>query len=104
MKSSTVKTLAVLIAAGAPLGLTPARAMPGLDRVIAPGPAIQKTGCGPWGCGPGWGGGYGHGHRYGYGYGYRPHPRPYGYYGYGYGRPRPWGWGGHRHYWGGPGW
>jgi hypothetical protein len=102
MKSSTVKTLALLIAAaGAPLWLTPAQAMPGLDRLIVPTPAIQKAGCGPWGCRPGWGGGYGYGH--GYGYGYRPHPRPYGYYGYGYGRPRPWGWGS-RHYWGGPGW
>jgi hypothetical protein len=112
MKSSTVKTLAVLIAAaGATLGLTPAQALPGLDRGIVPPSTFQKVGCGPWGCGPGWGGGGGYGYGngygngYGYGYGYRPHPRPWRYSGsgYGYGRPSPWGWG-HRHYWGGPGW
>ncbi len=105
MKSSTVKTLALVIAAGGALALSPAQALPGLDRAAAPAPSIEKVGCGPWGCAPGWGGGYGGGYGYGYGYGYRPHPRPYGYYGggYGYGRPRPWGWG-HRHYWGGPGW
>jgi hypothetical protein len=114
MKSSPVKTLAVLIAAaGATLGLTPAQALPGLDRGIVPPSTVQKVGCGPWGCGPGWGGGggygygngYGYANGYGYGYGYRPHPRPWGYsgYGYGYGGGRPWGWG-HRHSWGGPGW
>lgn len=53
MKSSTVKTLAVLIAAaGATLGLTPAQALPGLDRGIVPPSTFQKVGCGPWGCGP----------------------------------------------------
>ncbi|GLI94733.1 hypothetical protein [Methylocystis echinoides] len=98
MNSSIVKTLAVLIVAGgADLALAPAQALPGLPLAAGPAPTIEKTGCGPWGCGPGWGGG-------GYGYGYRPYARPWGGYGYGYGRPRPWGWGHHRHYWGGGGW
>lgn len=93
MKSRIVKILALFAALGGVSALAaPARALPGLDHGLAAAPAIEKVGCGPYGCewgGGGWGGGYGYG----------PRPQPWGY-GYGW-RPRPWGWG-HRH-WGG-GW
>ncbi|MGJ0394413.1 MAG: GCG_CRPN prefix-to-repeats domain-containing protein [Methylocystis sp.] len=91
MKSVTVKTVAALaIAGGFGLALSPAQALPGLDRGVAAGaaPMVEKVWCGPYGCRPGWGG-YGYGSRprpWGYGYGWRPRPM--------WGR-RPWGgWGG----------
>ncbi len=99
MSSRIVKmSLAVLVVAcGSSFVLSPAQAMPGLDRNVAAGnaPMIEKTWCGGYGCGGGYGGGWGGG------YGWRPQPRPWGGYGYGWRpQPRSWGWGGG---WGG-GW
>lgn len=95
MKSVAVKMLAAtVVASGSMIALAPAHALPGLDGGVAAGIAaqVEKAGCGPYGCGPGWGG---------YDYGYGPRPRPWGY-GYGYNSPRPWAWG--RRPWGGSGW
>jgi hypothetical protein len=94
MKIVMVKSIAALVAAGGmSLAVFPASATPGLDRGLAAGLQVEKAGCGPWGCAPGW-----RGPGYGYGYGHRPYwPHRYGW------RPGPWGWR-HRYGWGGPGW